>query len=207
MTLREWCKKRDIDPLKGLAVHPASDGFKIGRDNLMSVSATGSWPDADIGTAYVAGADASKVREITEVDPGIYDQYALPLEEAVRILTPVVKNAEFLVIWYAQYSLRWMIEFFPDLMTKPTLDLVPVCKALDQRMEFPADVDTIEDLNSRLSRASFHVKGGYKFDEVCGRMIPGIDGDTADAYLTGATPKLERQVYRLYALYTALLDR
>jgi hypothetical protein len=207
MTLRQWIHERKIDHDKVLALSVASDGFKISRDNIMSVSATGNWPNADMGTAFIAGADAEKVREYTEVDPKDYKECAIPLEDAYAKVLALVEQADFTVIFYASYAKKWFKEFLPKVLDTPTLDLVSVCKALEQNMELPVDIEDIAGLDQRLAKASFHVKGGYSLDGVCARMIPGVDGDTADAYLTGNTPKLERQVYRLYSLYHALLDR
>lgn len=208
MTLRQWLADKKIPHEKILAVHCATDGFKKGRDNLLSISVTGSWPDADIGTAFVAGADAAKVKDITEVDPSVYEEYALPLEEVQTLITPLIEEADFLVIWYAQYAKGWLEYMLPDLfMNREMLDLAPLVKASEQKMELPADFLSITDLSDRMQKATFQVKGGYKFEEVCARIIPGIDGDTPEAYLTGSTPKLERTVYMLWALWTAMLDR
>lgn len=208
MSLRHWLNDRKIPHSKVVAIHPATDGFKKGRDNLISISITGSWPEADIGTAYIAGADVSKVKDYTGVDQATYDEYCMSLEEAVDLIKPVLDEADFIVIWYAQYSKGWLEYMLPDLFVdKHMLDIVPLCKAADQKMDLPPDLESVQELSDRMQNASFHVKGGYKFEEVCARIIPGIDGDTADAYLTDPTPKLERQVYMLWALWTVMLDR
>jgi hypothetical protein len=208
MSLRHWLQERGIVHEKVVAIHPATDGFKKGRDSLMSISMTGSWPDADIGTAFIAGADASKVQEYTGVSPELYAEHMIPLETAANQIKPVLEEADFAVIWYAQYSKSWLDYMLPELFANiPMLDVAPLCKAADQKIMLPSDDISIQEVSDRMTKATFHMKGGYKFEEVCSRVIPGVDGDTADAYLTGETPKLERQVYMLWALWTLMLDR
>lgn len=208
MSLRHWLKDRKIPFDNVVAIHPATDGFKKGRDNLMSISVTGSWTEADLGTAFVAGADVEKVQEYTEVDPGVYAENAISLEDTAALIKPVLDKADLIVIWYAQYSQSWLEYMLPDLFAnREMLDLAPLCKAADQKMDLPYDLTTVRELSDRMQKATVHIKGGYKFEDVCARVIPGIDGDTADAYLTGSTPKLERTVYMLWALWTVMLDR
>lgn len=208
MTLRQWLQERGIEFGKVLAIHCSTDGFKKGRDNLMSISMTGSWPEADYGTAFIAGADAAKVKDFTEVDPTIYAKHAMPLDLVIGQISPIIDEADFIVIWYANYVKSWLEYMLPDTFTgKEMLDAAPLVKALEHKIDLPMDLSKISELNDRMTSATFHIKGGYKFDDVCARVIPGIDGDTPDAYLTGNTPKLERTVYMLWALWTALLDR
>jgi len=208
MTIRQWLTDKGIPHGKVLIVHPATDGFKKDRDNILSISITGCWPGADFGTAFVAGADADKVKDITGVSVDDYERNALPLNTVEEQITPLVEDADFLVIWYAQYSKSWLEYVLPDLFIgKEMLDAAPLVKALEQKMELPVDDLTVSELSERMRKATFQVKGGYKFEEVCARIIPGIDGDTPDAYLTGSTPKLERTVYMLQALWSAILDR
>lgn len=209
MSLRHWLTDRDIAYNKVVCVHPATDGFSKSKHNLMAVSMTGSWPGADLGTAFVAGADAGKVQDYTGVDPADYNKFALPKKEVEGKLEIVLDEADFIVCWYANYSRSWLEYMFPDqFIGREILDIVPLVKASDQNMLLPTDLTTVSELGARMQKASFHVKGGYKFEEVCARIIPGIDGDTPDAYLQEeATPKLERYVYMLYALWTTLLDR
>ena len=202
MTLRQWLHDKKISAENALAISVATDGFKHGRDNLLSVSLTAGYPDSDKGTVYVEGGSMLAVQEHTGVSQGIYAEHAMPIEEAIEEIKDVVDEASFLVLYRAKYTHEWLMDAMPDLVGAK-----PLSKLVKHRMMLPADLSTIEGLQHRIEQAVAHVTGkGYSFDDLCTEFTPGYDGDTADAYITGSTPKLERQVYRLYALWTTLLD-
>ena len=66
MHLKHWLEAHDYDPTKFLCISMGTDGFGA-NCNLLSVSATGGWPGADLGTRYIKGGDMGKVSEYTEV--------------------------------------------------------------------------------------------------------------------------------------------
>lgn len=208
MTLHQWLLLKKIKSDNVLALSISSDGFKVGRDHVMAISVTGNFDQSDISTIYIEGADPSKVKDITEVSEARYHENAMSWEEATDILRPIVEQADIIVIFHKKYVNTWIQESFSDLFFKKTIfDLSPLIKCQDMAMPLPMDVDTLDDLNYRLEAATTLKRGGYSLDAVCARLTPGYDGDTIDAPLTGGSPKLERQVYRIHCLWNVAKNR
>lgn len=209
MTLKRWLEIRGIDPNNACAIDVATDGLKQGRDNLMSISCTGS-KNRDIGTVFISGADPKKeisngsdISSITEVSPEEYENSCVSIQSALSIVNQAVEDSPFIAIWYSKFSKSWMSEY-NILEDKPYLDIMSLVKMVECKIPFPV-VDTVEDLQSKIQEETKYIRGGYGFDAVCSRCIPGYDGDCSDAYLTGKTSRLERKVYQLWALYKTLI--
>ena len=161
----------------------------------------------DIGTMYVQGANPEAVIEFTGVQPHIYAINAAPVLEVRERLAPVLAAADFVVVYARGFMVPWLETEFADLSDEcEFLDVIMMAKLVESKQPLPSDCATVTAMADRLMFATNHIRLGYSMDAVCKRIIPGISGDSADAFLTGDSPKLECQVYRLYALWSTLLD-
>lgn len=208
MTFRQWFTTHDIPYEKAVALTVGTDGLKKDKNALMSVSVTApTVVDADIGTVYVQGASPEDVVEYTEVQTPVYKANALPILEARDRIAPVLSVADFVVVYSRGFTVPWFETEFSDLAEGcEFLDVIMMAKLVESGQMLPTDCTTVTALADRLMFATNHIRSNYSMDAVCDRIIPGISGDSADAFLTGDSPKLECAVYRLYALWSALLD-
>ena len=213
MTFRQWLTERKIPYENVVALSVGTDGTHLENNALLSVSVTSpTMVDGDIGTMYVQGANPEAVIEHTGVQPEIYEQKAWPVLEVRERLAPVLEAADFVVVYRRGFTVPFLETEFAFLSDEcEFLDVIPMAKLVESGQILPLDCATVTAMDARILFATNYIKevsgsGGYSMEAVCERMIPGISGDSADAFLTGDSPKLECQVYRLYALWSALLD-
>jgi hypothetical protein len=209
MTFRQWFTTHDIPYEKAVALTVGTDGTHLDTNSLLSVSVTSPiMVGGDMGTVYVQGAIPEDVVEYTEVQPHIYAANASPVLEVRERLAPVLSAADFVVVYRRGFMVPWLETQFADLSDGcEFLDVIMMAKLVESGQILPTDCPTITALSDRLMFATNYIQErGYSMDAVCERIIPGISGDSADAFLTGDSPKLECAVYRLYALWSALLD-
>jgi len=209
MTFRQWFVERKIPYEKAVALSVGTDGVKLDKHALLSVSVTSpTMVGGDIGTMYVQGANPEAVIEFTGVQPAVYAANAAPVLEVRDRLAPVLAAADFVVVYARGFMVPWLETEFADLSGDcEFLDVIMMAKLVESNQILPSDCATVTAMADRLMFSTNHIpKRGYSLDAVCERIIPGISGDSADAFLTGDSPKLECQVYRLYALWQALLD-
>ena len=209
MTFRQWFAERKIPYEKAVALSCGTDGKTPDKNALLSVSVTSpTMVGGDMGTLYVKGANPEAVIQYTGVQPQVYEANALPVLEVRDRLAPVLAAADFVVVYARGFMVPWFETEFSDLAEEcEFLDVIMMTKLVESGQLLPLDCATVTAMADRLMFATNHIPNrGYSMDAVCERIIPGINGDSADAFLTGDSPKLECQVYRLYALWSALLD-
>jgi hypothetical protein len=208
MTFRQWFAEREIPYEKAVALSVGTDGINLDKHALLSVSVTSpTMVGGDIGTMYVQGANPEAVIEFTGVQPQVYAANALPALEVRERLAPVLSAADFVVVYARGFMVPWLETEFADLSNEcEFLDVIMMAKLVESKQPLPSDCATVTAMADRLMFATNHIRIGYSMDAVCDRIIPGISGDSADSFLTGDSPKLECAVYRLYALWHALLD-
>ena len=208
MTFRQWFTERNIPYEKAVALSCGTDGKTPDKNALLSVSVTSpTMVGGDIGTMYVKGANPEAVIQYTGVQPQVYEANALPVLEVRDRLAPVLAAADFVVVYARGFMVPWLETEFADLADGcEFLDVIMMAKLVESNQILPSDCHTVTAMADRLMFATNHIRSGYSMDAVCERIIPGISGDSADAFLTGDSPTLECAVYRLYALWSALLD-
>lgn len=197
-TLRSWLVSKDYDPAKGLCICVGTDGLKIANNEVMSISVAGISQEPEI--IYIKGADALSVYDYTGVHPNRYEEQAVGIGRARELLMPIINKSEFLITYTAsRFTRPWLEKCIPELVqTKEYLDMINICKSLDQGYPIGYDVADIYSLESRLDSSFFMVRDGYRFDDVCHR---------AGALEFPELPTLESRIYRLFSLYLATLDR
>jgi len=212
MTLHTWLTARGIDPARALSVTVGTDGLSPEKHNLLAVSCTGAADVQDIGTMYIKGADPSaslgstgkSLIDITGVSSDTYYDNAMDVIEAQVLANTAKKDSSFLVMHTARFTRPWIQAHFPILADMPCLDMVALYKCMSVGIELPS-VDTLGALQDEINRRTTYIQGGYRFEEVCARVIPAFDGDLPNSYMGVGSPALTRQVYKLRALYHALL--
>lgn len=197
-TLRDWLVAREYHPEKGLCITVGTDGLDPEKNNIMSVSLA---DEGGIDTIYIEGAKAANVYEYTGVHPNDYEDEAVGIERAKELLAKKVEGHEFLVTYFSmKFTKPWLDKFLPEIFGDfEYLDVINVCKSLDQGYPIEADVLNLYDLESRLDSAFFTVRGGYKFDEVFDRCVGFAPFNNL--------PILEQKIHKLKGLYKHILDR
>ena len=207
MTFLQWFQLKKIDLNTGVCVTVASDGLKTGRDHALAVSVLGPQQHQCLGTMYLRGADAEKNKEFTGVDAVYYTTNAVGIDRARELLAPVLVDCRFLVVYTGKkYTVPWLLEAELPMLTQfPYLDVVDAIRYVEQGQPIPMDVDTVQDLQLKLSVFE-HIRGGFSVDALCQRYTSGYDGDRDDHFVNGSRPELERKVFKLQRLWELALQ-
>jgi hypothetical protein len=197
MGLREWLKTRGYSPDKGLCVTVGTDGLRVDKDHILSVST--SFPFQPPHTVYIDGADCSKVQHITGVDCMAYDADKVGVERAIELIADDVNEAEFIITYRCEnFTKPWLQEWMPELFSRVEfLDVVEYIHAYDLRLGLPNDMDKVEQLRQYIQSALVG-RDLYTFKSVCNR-----EGITE----AGGTPSLESKPVTLGMLYNKALMR
>jgi hypothetical protein len=205
VTFRQYLSVAGLQPEKALALTVGTDGLDPKKSHLMSVSLLSDW--AEVGTVFVKGANAGAVSTITGVSADVYETLAQPLDVAIASLVPVLSEASFLVLYSPKFMRDFLCASFPQACEKPYLDIIPMARWAESKYPMPETSLAMDALRYRMEGATSHIKGSKGFDAVCARLLPNYDGDSASAKVEGnEATALERKVYKLWALWTTLLN-
>lgn len=203
---------RYVDVQKLVALTVGTDGITQ-NSNLMSVSVVGPTEDLTVGTVYVAGANSAKAYPYTEVSPDRYLEHMMSTGEARACLQPVLEEASGIIVFNSGFTRQYLLQRFPEFETFPMLDALPFAKFVERRLPFPqvamtkTKTSALFAIQTIIEQGVAYVRGGYTLDNLCDRVLNHYDGDSADSWRTEKAPKLERQPYRLYALWRSLLEQ
>ena len=196
MTLLEWMHEKEIDPNNGIALSVGTDGVNVDKHDLMSISYRNN---GNGETLYVRGAAPEKVANITGVVPEHYYEKALGKKRVDELLTDVLKNAEFLIV-YSSWSVLWLTHHFGELLRdRPYFDVIDYAKLRDLRKRIPIEVDDMHTLATRMESSVHGIRSGYAFEKVCTtNLVRGLDR---------SGPSLENKVKYLWDLYKVFLTK
>jgi len=203
-TLRDWMTENNINTDKALCMSIGTDGFKAGRDNIMSLSFAGEHVmGGGHVTYFIEGADLLKPRivEVTGVTEAYYQQRALGMKRAQELFLEYVLDSSCLITYsLSKFHGRW-IEECPDcIRALPALDITNVYKLHDNRDNFPFDLDTITSLDQRLDSSYKHMSKGWSFGDICKNNLPH-----PREYMKETIT--EQRIEDLWLLWTVALDR
>lgn len=198
MGLSEWLRLKGYDPEKGLCVTVGTDGLRVARDNIMSVST--AVPGGASETVYIDGADCDKVSAFTGLSCLEYDERKVGIERAIELLAPAVIEADFIITYCCKdFTRPWLIHNMPALFLKVEfLDITDIIHIGDIGGSLPMNVDYVDDLRERVSGALVGVRP-YAFKKMCDRFIP--------EHVTGDLITLEDKPKMLAELYQRILLR
>jgi hypothetical protein len=195
-----------IDVSKAVVMTIGTDGLGE-KAKILAVSIVGPTQESTVGTMYIQGGRPELNYEFTEVTPEHYVENAMSIGEARQLMMPVLNWCPCIAVFGAGFLLPKFFDYWPEFIGMPYLDVMDLAKFADRRFPFPENIKSLRDLQTRLTATTSYIRGGYKLDELMDRYVQGYDGDTADARIEGSSPKLERQPYRLYALWRTLLEK
>ena len=202
MNLDSWMHLRGVDPNRDFAfITVATDGFKIGRDHVMAVSVATN-TKGPCNTVYIRGACPSQVEEYTGLAPSYYNERAVGIDRAIDTLGKLLGDRKVLVSYTVQRFTRpWFIHLFDALdLGKVWLDAVNLLKIKDVNETIPHELETIEDLASRLQIVAEIKKQGYAIDALLKQF--SLDGWLLSLMEEGVCAnKLESRCWALLALF------
>jgi len=173
MTFRDWCYNKDIDPEKYVCLCISTDGFNLDSSNIFAVSYACPKKTKDY---YIAGANAEKVYPYTGVPLDYYKGNAVGMPFVEEAVLPLVHSADIVITHTAnKYTVPWLETYSDRLglaVKHKALDIVNIVKLLESRSSLPTDVNTISELQDRLSSAMQYMSGGYAMKSIIGRYLP-----------------------------------
>lgn len=158
------------------------------------------------------GAFPEKVSKYTGVTSGYYADRAVGYARALELLQTELDTSEFIVSFAVEKFQRQWLQDFDDELRKavpsaqgildvlPILDVTNLVRIADDRQPYPEDIQTVDELQSRLQTSLGHKKG-YGMEDVCARCVPGYRGPFGDERA------LEKKPQDLWDLWRATLDR
>jgi len=199
MTLRNWLRLREYNPESAVCMTIGTDGFKVSRDHIMSLSVASHRRTPS--TVYLMGAKPEATQEYTGVMPDYYADKCVGTQRAEEILRTVVEASEFVVTYSpTKFAVPWLEAQAPFMLSGvPIIDIAHIFKMFDAGEVYPLNVEELGELVSRLTTSLPGSDKGYSFTALCDRFL------SEDKY-SNMLP-LEAKIFQLWDLWLIALDK
>jgi hypothetical protein len=199
MTLRNWLRLREYNPETAVCVSLGTDGLKVSRDHLMSISVASHRRTPS--TVYIMGAEPENTQAYTGVFPDYYSDKCVGTQRAEELLRTVVDAGEFMVTYRPSgFTIPWLEAQAPFMLRDvPVIDIADIFKMFDAGEVYPLNVEELGELISRLSTSLPGSNKGYSFNALCDRFL------VQEKYENMIT--LEAKIHQLWDLWLVALDK
>jgi hypothetical protein len=194
MTLFEFLTYKNIKVDKSLCVTIGTDGLKLDKCSIMSVSVASD--KVPVTTFYIGGACPAEVEQYTGVSTEYYREKCKSLDSVIKQVNDIVDVHDTVICYNRRFLTDWTLPCFPLIVEKPYIDIVAYLNMLEYGETLHTEIADLKELD-KLLRGVVVGRGKGSFQQYVDRYLglPTVSNGIL----------LEQKIADLYNLWKVVL--